>query len=49
MTRQQILALAGGIGDLHDQRLMYVGIFCGPRASEVLGCSGSLDGEWRAS
>ena len=27
MTQQQILALAGGIRDLHDLRLMYVGIF----------------------
>ena len=37
MTRDQILALIGGIQDLHDLCLMYVGIFCGPRASEVLG------------
>ena len=37
MTQQQILALIGGIQDLHDLCLMYVGIFCGPRASEVLG------------
>lgn len=37
MTREQILALIGGIQDLHDLCLMYVGIFCGPRASEVLG------------
>ncbi len=37
MTQKQILALIGGIQDLHDLCLMYVGIFCGPRASEVLG------------
>jgi integrase len=37
MTQEQILALIGGIQDLHDLCLMYVGIFCGPRASEVLG------------
>ena len=37
MTQQQILALVSGIRDLHDLCLMYVGIFCGPRASEVLG------------
>jgi hypothetical protein len=37
MTQEQILALVGGIQDLHDLCLMYVGIFCGPRASEVLG------------
>ena len=37
MTQKQILALIGGIKDLHDLCLMYVGIFCGPRASEVLG------------
>lgn len=37
MTQDQILALIGGIHDLHDLCLMYVGIFCGPRASEVLG------------
>ena len=37
MTQQQILALIGGIQDLHDLCLMYVGIFCGPRASEVMG------------
>jgi len=37
MTQEQILALIGGIQDLHDLCLMYVGIFCGPRASDVLG------------
>jgi integrase len=37
MTQKQILALIGGIQDLHDLCLMYIGIFCGPRASEVLG------------
>jgi integrase len=37
MTQEQILKLIGGIQDLHDLCLMYVGIFCGPRASEVLG------------
>jgi hypothetical protein len=36
MTQDQILKLIGGIQDLHDLCLMYVGIFCGPRASEVL-------------
>ena len=37
MTQEQILALIGGIQDPHDLCLMYVRIFCGPRASEVLG------------
>jgi integrase len=37
MAQEQILALIGGIQDLHDLCLMYVGLFCGPRASEVLG------------
>ena len=37
MTQEQILKLIGGIQDLHDLCLMYVGIFCGPRASEVMG------------
>ena len=37
MTQEQIIALIGGIQDLHDLCLMYVGIFCGPRASEVMG------------
>jgi hypothetical protein len=30
MAKEQILALIGGIQDLHDLRLMYVGLFCGP-------------------
>jgi integrase len=37
MTEEQILALIGGIHDLHDLCLMYIGIFCGPRASKVFG------------
>ncbi len=37
MTQEQILSLVGGIKDLHDLCLMYIGIFCGPRASEALG------------
>jgi integrase len=37
MSRDQILALLGVVEDLHDLCLLYVGIFCGPRASEVLG------------
>lgn len=37
MSRDQILALLGAIEDLHDLCLLYVGIFCGPRASEVFG------------
>jgi integrase len=37
MTREQILLLLGAINDVHDLCLLYVGIFCGPRASEVLG------------
>lgn len=37
MTQKQILALISGIQDPHDPCLMYVGIFCGPRASEVMG------------
>jgi integrase len=37
MGPEQILALISGIQDLHDLRLMDIGIFCGPRASEVLG------------
>jgi integrase len=37
MTEEQILALIGGIEDLHDLCLMYIGIFCGPRASELFG------------
>ena len=37
MTRAQILGLLGAIEDAHDLRLMYIGVFCGPRASEALG------------
>jgi len=37
MAQEQILALLGAIEDAHDRCLVYVGIFCGPRASEVLG------------
>ena len=37
MTREQILALIGAIEDMHDLCLLCVGIFCGPRASEVMG------------
>jgi integrase len=37
LLREQILALIGAIEDIHDLCLLYVGIFCGPRASEVMG------------
>ena len=37
MTREQILALIGAIEDMHDLCLIHVGIFCGPRASEIMG------------
>jgi integrase len=37
MTREQILSLLGAIDDVHDLCLLCVGIFCGPRASEVMG------------
>jgi integrase len=37
MNQEQIIALIGGIKDLHDLCLIHVGIFCGPRASEILG------------
>jgi integrase len=37
MTREQILALLGAIEDVHDLCLMYIGIFCGTRASEAMG------------
>jgi|UPI00047E67F2 integrase len=37
MTQEQILALVASIQDLHDLCLMCIGIFCGPRSSEVLG------------
>src|SRR5580658_2576236 len=37
MTQEQTLALIGAIEDIHDLCLLYVGIFCGPRASEIMG------------
>ncbi len=37
MSQDQILKLIGSIQNLHDLCLMYVGLFCGPRSSEVLG------------
>lgn len=37
MTREHILALLAAIEDLQDLCLMYIGIFCGPRASEAMG------------
>ena len=37
MSLEQILSLLGAITDLHDLCLMHVGIFSGPRASEVMG------------
>jgi integrase len=37
LLREQILALIRAIEDVHDLCLLYVGIFCGPRASEVMG------------
>lgn len=37
MSQDQILKLIGGIQDVHDLCLIYIGIFCGPRASGVLG------------
>ena len=37
IAREQILALIGAIEDVHDLCLLFVGIFCGPRASEVMG------------
>jgi integrase len=37
MTREQILALLGAVEDVHDLCLLHIGIFCGPRASEVMG------------
>lgn len=42
MSREQILALLEAIQDLHDLCLLYVGIFCGPRASEVFGLQWNL-------
>jgi integrase len=41
MTREQILALIGAIEDVQDLCLLQVGIFCGLRASEIMGCNGS--------
>jgi hypothetical protein len=37
MRREQILLLLGAISDVHYLCLLYVGIFCGPRASDVIG------------
>jgi integrase len=37
ISREQIQALLGAIEDLHDLCLLYIGIFCGPRSSEILG------------
>jgi integrase len=37
MLREQILSLLEAITDLHDLCLLYIGIFCGPRSSEVFG------------
>jgi integrase len=37
MAQQQVLALIGAVEDIHDLCLLYIGIFCGPRASEVMG------------
>lgn len=37
MTQEQILILIGAIEDIQDLCILYVGIFCGPRASEVMG------------
>ena len=37
ISREQIQALLGAIEDVHDLCLLHIGIFCGPRASEVLG------------
>ena len=37
MTREQMLALIGAIEDVHDLCLIQVGIFCGLRASEIMG------------
>jgi len=37
MMREQILALIGAIEDAHDLCLLHVGIFCGLRASEIMG------------
>ena len=37
MSHEQILALLSGVEDLRDLCLLCIGIFCGPRASEVFG------------
>jgi integrase len=37
MSREQIPALLGAVSDPHDLCLLYVGIFCAPRASEAMG------------
>lgn len=37
MTRGQIALLLRAINDMHDLCLLYVGIFCGTRTSEVMG------------
>jgi integrase len=37
MSLEQTLSLLGAVTDLHDLCLMHVGIFSGPRASEVMG------------
>lgn len=37
MLRDQIFSLIGAITDLHDLCLLYIGVFCGPRSSEVFG------------
>jgi len=37
MTKNPILGLVNAIEDMHDLCLLQVGIFCGPRASEVMG------------
>ena len=37
MTQDQILGLVNAIEDMHELCLLQVGIFCGPRASEVTG------------
>jgi integrase len=37
MNAEQIMSLLGAIADLHDLCLMLIGIFSGPRASEVFG------------
>jgi integrase len=37
MTTEQIRLLLKAINDIHDLCLLYVGIFCGTRTSEVMG------------